>query len=107
MKIVFSSLFRQELEIETRRYAQILPRLGDDFTERVKAAVQTIARWKGGDHVGPHGFPCRRCRPFPYLVYYQVDGNTLYVLGLVHERRHPDFLKERLSDQGGSTKDET
>ncbi len=96
MKIVFSSLFQQELQKEIGRYAEILPRLGEDLEARVKSAVRTVLRWLGGDHVRPHGFPCRRCRPFPYLLYYKIEGDTLYVLGLVHERRHPDFLKEQL-----------
>ena len=96
MRVVFSSLFRQDMRKEAGRYTEILPRLGEDFEARVKTAVRTVLRWQGGDHVGPHGFPCRRCRPFPYLLYYKIEGDTLYVLGLVHERRHPDFLKERL-----------
>ena len=96
MRVVFSSLFRQDLWNEARSYTEILPRLGEDFKARVKAAARTVLRWEGGDHVGPHGFPCRRCRPFPYLLYYKIEGETIYVLGLVHERRHPDFLKKRL-----------
>ncbi len=96
MRIVFSSLFRDDLQRETARYTEILPRLGEDFTARVKAAVRTVVRWRGGDHVGPHGFPCRRCRPFPYLLYYHIEGDTLHVLGIVHERRHPEFLNEQL-----------
>jgi hypothetical protein len=98
VKAVFSSLFREDLREVTGRYAEILPRLGEDFEARVKAAVRTVLRWEGGDHVGPHGFPCRRCRPFPYLLYYKIEGETVYVLGLVHERRHPDFLKKRLAE---------
>ena len=29
---------------------------------------------------------------------YEIAGDTIHFLGLVHERRHPDFLKEQLSD---------
>lgn len=86
MKIVFSSLFRDDLRREIERYTEILPRLGEDFSARVKAAVTTVVRWQGGDHVGPHGFPCRRCRPFPFLLYYHIEADTLHVLGLVHVR---------------------
>jgi hypothetical protein len=32
------------------------------------------------------------------LLYYKIEGETVYVLGLVHERRHPDFLKKRLAE---------
>lgn len=96
MKVVFSTLFREELRTVTDYYAAISPRLGEDFNARVKAAVRTTLLWQGGDHVGPHGFPCRQCRPFPYLLYYEIEGDVLYILGLVHERRHPDYLKRQL-----------
>jgi hypothetical protein len=56
--------------------------------------VREIIKWSGSDHVGPHGFPCRRTKPFPFYLYYKVEGDTIYFLGLVHERRHPDFLKK-------------
>lgn len=98
MNVVFSSFFKQELLDAESRYTEISERLGDDFHARVKEVVRGISKWKGGDHVSPHGFPCRKCRPFPYLVYYQIEGDTLYVIGLVHERRHPDFLQRTLGE---------
>jgi hypothetical protein len=97
MKVVFSTLFRKDLAAASNHYRSISPKLGTDFDERVKATVRTVIAWKGGDHVGPHGFPCRLCRPFPYLLYYEISQETLHVIGLVHERRHPNFLKARLS----------
>ena len=101
MNVVFSNFFKRELLDAETRYAAISRRLGDDFHERVKEAVRVIIKWKGGDHVGPHGFPCRKCRPFPYVVYYTIEGDSLYLLGLVHERRHPDYLREGLEETKG------
>ena len=96
MKVTFSTLFRRDFTEASESYKIISSRLQEDFDERVKATVRTIISWKGGDHVGPHGFPCRRCRPFPHLVYYQIEDESLYILGLVHEKRHPDYLKQNL-----------
>jgi hypothetical protein len=101
VKVVFSSIFKGDLVEAEAKYAAVSVRLGDDFHERVKEAVSTVIRWKGGDHVGPHGFPCRRCRPFPYLVYYEIVEDALYFLGLVHERRHPDHLRKRIEEEKG------
>ena len=92
MKVVFSTRFREDLNEASEHYRRASGRLAVDFVERVKSVVRTIAAWRGGDHVGPHGFPCRRCRPFPYLVYYEFSDETLRVLALVHARRHPDHL---------------
>lgn len=110
MRAVFSSLFPQDLQNEARCCTEILPRRGEDFEARVKATVRTVLRWYGGDHVGPHRFPCRRCRPFPQLLYCKIEGETVYVLGLVHERRHPNFLINALgktSKHRGSYSDVT
>jgi hypothetical protein len=60
----------------------------------VAGQTREIIRWNGGDHAGPHGFPCRRTKPFPFFIYYEIQGDTIYFLGLVHERRRPDSLKE-------------
>lgn len=94
MKAVFSSQFRDDLVREEEWYHEISERLAGAFRERVAGQTREIIRWRGGDHVGPHGFPCRRTKPFPFFIYYQVQGDTICFLGLVHERRHPDFLKE-------------
>jgi len=94
---VFSSRFKADLDAEAERYRLISERLASAFKERVAGQAREIIKWKGGDHVGPHGFPCRRIRPFPFYIYYSIVGDILYFLALVHERRHPDFLKDRTS----------
>ena len=96
MRVVFSTLFQKDLREAGARYADISPKLGEEFHERVREATLTIIRRGGGDHVGSHGFPCRKCRPFPYLICYQLEGENLFILGLVHERRHPDHLRNQL-----------
>ena len=95
MNAVFSSHFKDDLLDAETRYYSISDRLGSDLHERVKNAVRTIIRLEGGDHVGPHGLPCKHCRPFPFYIYYQIEGDTVYFVGVVHEARHPDFIKHR------------
>jgi plasmid stabilization system protein ParE len=100
VKVVFNADSRQDFRKARKHYAGISQRRVDDFDHQVKEVIRTIIERKGGDHVGPHGFPCRRCPPYPYLVYYRIAGETLLILGLVHERRHPDHLRRDLE---GST----
>ena len=96
MKAFFSSQFKIDLAAGERKYEAISEQLASAFRERVAGQVREIVKWSGRGHVGPHGFPCRRTRPFPYYIYYSVVQDTIYFLGLVHERRHPDFLKRLL-----------
>ena len=97
MKAVFSSRFKADLDAEAGRYRSVSERLASAFMERIAWQAREIIKWNGGDHVGPHGFPCRRATPFPFYICYSVDGDTIYFLGLVHERGHPNFLKDRLA----------
>jgi hypothetical protein len=98
VKAVFSTQVKNDLAAGEKNYEAVSERLASASRERVSGQVREIVKWKGGDHVGPHGFPCRRTRPFPYYIYYSVDQETIYFLGLVHERRHPDFLKRMQRD---------
>lgn len=93
MKAVFSSRFKVDLLDAEKRYGGISPRLASALRERIAGQVREIIRWNGGDHIGPHGFPCRRTKPFPFYIYYKTEGEIIYFLAIVHERRHPDFLK--------------
>jgi len=96
VKAIFSRQFQTDLLREEAKYHGISERLASAFRERVAGQTREVIRWHGGDHVGPHGFPCRRTRPFPYYVYYSIQGDTIYFLGIVHERCHPEFLKAQL-----------
>jgi hypothetical protein len=95
VRALFSSQFKADLLAEEEKYQAISERLRSAFRQRVAGQVREIVKWSGGDHVGPHGFPCRRTKPFPFYIYYVVEGDVIYFLALVHERRHPDFLKDR------------
>ncbi len=95
MNLRFSSALKDDLLIADTYYFSISNRLGAEFHERVKETIRTVARFGGGDHIGPHGYRARKTEPFPYIVYYEIDDLNLTILALVHERRHPDFLKQK------------
>jgi hypothetical protein len=94
VKAVFGTRFKTDLLEAEARYAEISPRLAGSLRERIAGQVREIIRWGGGDHVGPHGFPCRRTKPFPYYIYYKIEGDSVCFLSIVHERRHPEHLKD-------------
>ena len=59
MKAVFSSRFKSDLLAAEEKYRDISDRLAGELRERIAGQAREIIRWNGGDHVGPHGFPCR------------------------------------------------
>jgi len=66
VKAVFSARFKAELLDAEAKYCEVSDRLAGELRERVAGQAREIIRWNGGDHVGPHGFPCRRTKPFPF-----------------------------------------
>lgn len=99
MKAVFSSRFKTDLLAAEAKYSEISDRLAGELHERVAGQAREIIRWQGGDHIGPHGFPCRRTKPFPFYLYYEIRNGTIWFLALIHERRHPDYLRGQV--EGG------
>ncbi|MDI6792507.1 MAG: type II toxin-antitoxin system RelE/ParE family toxin [bacterium] len=33
---------------------------------------------------------------FPYSILYYVDGNNIYLIGIAHQHRNPDYYADRL-----------
>jgi toxin ParE1/3/4 len=35
---------------------------------------------------------------YPYAIIYRFRSNSIYVIAIMHERRHPDYWKHRIED---------
>jgi toxin ParE1/3/4 len=82
-----------ELEEAAEWYSIQKPGLGDDFLAHFWKDIDSIAeaplRW-------PKYFgPVRRyvMSRFPYLIYYEVDGEIVRILRVVHASRDPEAVR--------------
>lgn len=71
------------------------PGLGYDFSIEVHSSIQNIVNF-------PTAWPglqddIRRClvKRFPYGVVYSIEQNGIFILAIMHLRRHPDYWKNR------------
>jgi plasmid stabilization system protein ParE len=72
------------------------PGLGYEFAIEVRSTIENILRlpkaWTilSGD--------IRRCliRRFPYGIIYAQDGNSIFILAVMHLHRAPDCWKDRV-----------
>jgi plasmid stabilization system protein ParE len=57
--------------------------------ERIDALCDSATKWKQ-DEDGT-----RRCllRRFPYTVFYEIEGNIVFVLAVAHQRRKPGYWR--------------
>ncbi|MFY9270580.1 MAG: type II toxin-antitoxin system RelE/ParE family toxin [Candidatus Manganitrophaceae bacterium] len=69
--------------------------LGYDFAMEVFATVQNVLYY-------PTSWPVieedvRRClvNRFPYGVIYSIEQGEIFILAVMHLRRHPDYWKNR------------
>ena len=76
-------------------YERNEPGLGYDFSIEVHFAIQNIVNY-------PTAWPVleediRRClvKRFPYGVVYSIEPAGIFILAVMHLRRHPDYWKKR------------
>ena len=69
--------------------------LGYDFSIEVFAGIQKIVNY-------PTAWPVieedvRRClvNRFPYGIIYSIEQSGIFILAVMHLRRHPDYWKNR------------
>lgn len=69
--------------------------LGYDFSIEVFAAIRNIIRY-------PTSWPVmednvRRClvSRFPFGIVYSIESGEIFILAVMHLRRHPDYWKNR------------
>jgi plasmid stabilization system protein ParE len=71
--------------------------LGYDFAAEVRRTIARIVEYPGAWTM--LSARTRRCRTnrFPYGVVYQVRGDVLLVVAVMHLRRHPEAWRSRVS----------
>ena len=96
MRVGFLAAADAELFEAVSYYNEESEGLGYEFAAEVKQTIGRIVRF-------PDAWPklsvrTRRCRTkrFPYGVVYQVRGDLILVIAVMHFRRHPDSWRSRL-----------
>lgn len=74
--------------------------LGDRFLASVHASMAQVADWPnaGSPATEIDGQVTERrvgTTGFPYLIRYRVIDDTVVVMAVYHQRRHPDFGSDR------------
>jgi plasmid stabilization system protein ParE len=88
---------RDELAEAVEFYNDRRSGLGDDLAAEVERAIDRVLH-------SPRACPqvsanVRRCHVprFPYGLLYQIRGQEILIVAVMHSRRDPEYWKERLS----------
>jgi len=85
----------QEMLAAARYYELQAPGLGDDFLDKIDAAVRDIgtnpSRWP----IIRSDIRRRLIHRFPYALLYRVDPDEVVVQATMHLHRRPDYWMDR------------
>lgn len=72
-------------------YTEISERVLSSFWTELDLILASVARNPRSHHFDPCGLRRANFQRFPYHLLYQIDGGTIFLVVLRHDRRHPDF----------------
>jgi plasmid stabilization system protein ParE len=96
MLVRFLTPAQAELTEAVAYYESQKQGLGSEFAEEVKRTIQRILQYP--EAWSPISKRTRRCRTnrFPYGVIYQVRGEVLLIVAIMHLHREPRTWRRRL-----------
>jgi toxin ParE1/3/4 len=89
-------LASRELASSARYYHHEVPGLGNDFIEEVNAVLNRITAYPESFPLESENVRIARVQRFPFNLLYTVQSTGIFVLAVMHQRRHPDSWKNRL-----------
>ncbi len=67
------------------------------FADAVQKALELLSDRPNFGHPVWQEFRRYNLPGFSHALIYRIEGSTLYLIALMHERRHPDYWKHRLN----------
>lgn len=70
--------------------------LGEEFLLCVDARIESILRSPMAHEIVVDAFRRALVRRFPFAIFYEYDGATVVIYGVLHTARDPDKWRRRL-----------
>jgi plasmid stabilization system protein ParE len=105
MKVRYTAAASRDVYELSRFYAGIDHRLGHRVLDRLSELQSALLHNPrlGFKTLADRGADRRRLllRSFPYAVYYLIDDaeNTIWIISVIHQSRHPGAWKDRVQEQ--------
>ena len=78
-------------------YQTQVMRLGYEFLDEIKKTLQIMADNPEIFQVIYKNVHRAVVQRFPFVIYYQIEAETIIVLGIIHASRNPHDWKKRLN----------
>lgn len=86
---------QNDLESGRQFYENQTLGVGDYFWDSLISDIESLKIY-AGIHAKTFGFYRMTSKRFPYSIYYDLMGNSVFVVAVLPEKRNPDFLYKKL-----------
>jgi len=91
MEVIRHPKLATDIRDVTMRYAEVSERVLSSFWTELDLILASIARNPRSHHFDSCGLRRASFQKFPYHLLYEVDEETIFLVVLRHDRRHPSF----------------
>jgi len=95
MDIIRHPELAEDIREISNHYAEISKRVLEGFWGELDKALITIESNPRRHHYDTCGLRRANFHRYPYHLLYEIDGNSIYLLVLRHDRRHPAYGLDR------------
>lgn len=95
MEVSYHPLVKRDVLEALKYYADISSHLADEFDTELRELIAKAADNPLRFHPVGRGFRRANLRRFPYHLLYEVRAESLRVMHIRHNKRHPDYGMER------------
>jgi plasmid stabilization system protein ParE len=95
MEVAYHPLVREDVIGILRYYRGVSRELADEFYNELRTTIDRAAENPVRFHVAGKGFRRANLSRFPYHVIYEVRAESIRVMIVRHNKRHPNFGMER------------
>ena len=95
MRVVYHPFVQPDVTKILRHYDRISPRLGDEFWAELMRLVELVAANPERFHFTDRGLRRANMRRFPYHLLFREKTDSVRVIVVRHNRRHPGYGTSR------------
>ncbi len=70
--------------------------IGDYFWDSLISDIESLIIY-GGVHSKKFHYYRMSAKRFPYSIYYDVQGDNIYVIAVLPEKRNPNWISDRIN----------
>lgn len=91
MRIIRHPKLAADVRDIAKHYADVSDRVLASFWGEMDLILASIERNPRSHHFDPCGLRRANFEKFPYHLLYEIDNETIFLVVLRHDRRHPSF----------------